>query len=99
MHVCVAALQSPSFAKEAADLQTWLKTTFNTLHQIPELSFGEQETSFLIQQKLQQLDVRYQAPIAKTGVLATLGFGQPTVFFRADIDGLPISEDVSHELR
>jgi len=63
------------------------------IHEHPELGFHEFQTSSLVQEYLQELDIPFEV-IAKTGVLATLTKGKgPTIVLRADMDALPIIED------
>lgn len=65
------------------------------IHQHPELSFQEYETSAYIQQQLTALDIPFKL-VANTGVVALLeGEKSPSdtiVVLRADIDALPIHE-------
>jgi hippurate hydrolase len=63
-----------------------------TLHQHPELSFQEFETSKFIQARLREMDIPFQV-MAKTGVVARIGAGERCVALRADIDALPIQEE------
>ena len=95
-HTVDAVSPALDFVSDAAELQSWLEASFTSFHQIAELSFEEKITSSLIQQELDRLGVPYQARVAHTGVRATLGSGSPTVFLRADIDALPITEHASH---
>jgi amidohydrolase len=65
------------------------------IHQHPELSFQEYETSAYIQQQLGELGIPFEI-VAQTGVVAVLT-GQKSasddiVVLRADIDALPIDE-------
>lgn len=65
------------------------------IHQHPELSFQEYETSAYIQQQLGDLGIPFEI-VAQTGVVAVLT-GQKSasddiVVLRADIDALPIDE-------
>lgn len=65
------------------------------IHQHPELSFQEYETSAYIQQQLRELGIPFEV-VAQTGVVAVLT-GQKSasddiVVLRADIDALPIDE-------
>lgn len=65
------------------------------LHQHPELSFQEENTSLYIQQTLKKLGIPFQAGWVKTGIVATLQGKNPskkTIALRADIDALPIQE-------
>ncbi len=64
------------------------------LHQYPELSFEEYETSQFIQKTLKDYGISYEV-MAKTGVVALLQGKNPTkrtLALRADIDALPITE-------
>jgi len=64
------------------------------LHQIPELAFHETQTQAYVLQTLRNMgwDPR---PIAGTGVVVDIDSGRPgpTVMFRADMDGLPLTEE------
>ncbi|MBT2582152.1 M20 family metallopeptidase [Planococcus sp. ISL-109] len=64
------------------------------LHENPELSGEEVETSKKIQAKLDEYGITYFTGYAKTGILAVIEGGKPgkTVGLRADIDALPILE-------
>lgn len=65
------------------------------LHQYPELSFNEFETSKFIIEQLQSLDVEIQTGIVKTGILVLIKGNNPTkktIALRGDIDALPIQE-------
>lgn len=71
------------------------------LHQYPELSFQEYETSKFIAKKLESWGISYTI-IGKTGLTGTIEGNNPTskiVALRADIDALPIQEanDVSYK--
>lgn len=71
------------------------------LHQHPELSFKEFETTRLITEKLQELGIEILDLDLATGVVGILRGavpGGPTVALRGDIDALPIMEqnDVAH---
>lgn len=62
------------------------------IHQHPELSFQEFETSKFISQQLTDMGVE-NSIIAATGVVAHIGSGERCVALRADIDALPITEE------
>ena len=64
------------------------------LHQYPELSFEERETSAYIQAKCREYGLSYRSGIAGTGVVAEIEGAHPgpLVAIRADIDALPIQE-------
>ncbi|XP_050229288.1 IAA-amino acid hydrolase ILR1-like 9 [Mercurialis annua] len=84
-------------AKEA-EFFNWLKTIRRKLHEYPELGFEEYNTSQLIRSELESLGIEYSWPIAKTGVVGSIGSGsQPWFGLRADMDALPIQELVEWE--
>ncbi len=65
------------------------------LHQHPELSFAENQTTDFIALQLEKLGVSYRRGFVKTGIVATLGKsqpGKPCIALRADMDALPIEE-------
>ena len=66
------------------------------LHQNPELSFEEHNTSAYVKQQLQKLDIPFKDGYAGTGIVATLAGKSTngrTIALRADMDALPIDED------
>jgi amidohydrolase len=66
------------------------------IHQNPELGNREFRTSKLIADRLRSLGIEVQTPIAHTGVVGLLRGGKPggVVALRADMDALPVSEQV-----
>src|SRR5437867_10199965 len=66
------------------------------IHQHPELGNREFRTSKLVADKLRQLGIEVRTPIAHTGVVGVLRGGKPgkTVALRADMDALPVAEQV-----
>ena len=76
------------FHKEIVDIR-------RHLHQHPELSFQEYETSGYIQQQLDKLGIPYKNDIADTGIAALIEGKNPTsqvIALRGDFDALPITE-------
>ncbi|HIQ11259.1 MAG TPA: amidohydrolase [Caldilineales bacterium] len=64
------------------------------LHQWPELSFQEYETSAFVAKQLHDLGVPHDIEVARTGVVGYVGKGDgPTLALRADMDALPILEE------
>ncbi len=66
------------------------------LHRIPETAFEEVQTSKFIQNKLTEYGIPFEV-VAKTGVVGLIKGGKQgkTVLLRADIDGLPITEEAA----
>ena len=75
-----------------SDLLIWRRY----LHQHPELSNREVETSKYVADKLRSFGIEVQTGIAKTGVVGLLKGAKPgpVVALRADMDGLPVREEV-----
>lgn len=63
------------------------------IHENPELSGQEYETTRFISDYLTALDIKILNTGLKTGVVAQIGSGQPVIALRADIDALPIIEN------
>ena len=80
--------------KEAKKISDWIIEIRRELHKHPELMYEEVKTSALVRRELDKIGITYQSPIAKTGVLASIGNGNgPCVALRADMDALPIHEE------
>ncbi|MBU8891198.1 MAG: amidohydrolase [Bacteroidales bacterium] len=65
------------------------------IHQCPELSFNETETSKYILSLLDTWNIRYDAGVANTGIVAYIEGENPkkrTLALRADMDALPVNE-------
>ena len=65
------------------------------LHQYPELSFKEYETSKYIQEQLSEAGIIYTTGYIETGIVALIKGKNPetkTILLRADMDALPIEE-------
>ncbi|WP_293372963.1 amidohydrolase [Nevskia sp.] len=67
------------------------------LHEHPELSNREVDTSAYVAAKLQALGYAVQTGVARYGIVAVLKGGKPgpVVALRADMDGLPVAEEVA----
>ena len=76
------------------DLQTRLLDWRRDIHRNPELGNREFRTSKKVETHLRQLGLEVKSGIAHTGVVALLRGGRtgPTIALRADMDGLPVTE-------
>lgn len=74
-----------SFAQQLID---WRRE----LHQYPELSLEEFETTRRVRQWLEAAGLRLLPCDLPTGVVAEVGTGEKIIALRADIDALPIAE-------
>jgi amidohydrolase len=66
------------------------------IHEHPELGNRETRTSKIIADRLRELGIEVKTPIAHTGVVGILRGGKPgrVVALRADMDALPVTEQV-----
>ncbi|GMI77952.1 IAA-ALANINE RESISTANT 3, JASMONIC ACID RESPONSIVE 3 [Hibiscus trionum] len=85
------------FAKRK-ELADWMVGIRRKIHENPELGYEEFETSKLIRSELDKLGIPYSFPVSVTGVVGFVGTGKPPfVAIRADMDALPIQEEVNWE--
>lgn len=66
------------------------------IHEHPELGNREFRTSALVAEHLKSLGYEVREKVAHTGVIAVLKGGKPgpVIAFRADMDALPVTEEV-----
>jgi amidohydrolase len=106
--VCSAGAQSlaPDALKAQIDKQMpELTTTYKQLHQHPELSHHEEQTSAFLAGELRKLDYEVTEHIGKYddgtkawGIVGILKNGAgPTVLIRTDMDALPVTENTGLE--
>lgn len=70
-----------------------LVTIRHHIHENPELSGQEFETTAYLKKYLESLDIKVLETGLKTGLVAQVGQGEPIIALRADIDALPILEN------
>lgn len=63
------------------------------IHENPELSGQEYQTTQFLKDYLSELDIKILETRLKTGLVAQIGSGLPVIALRADIDALPIIEN------
>ena len=78
--------------KELPDITAWRRD----LHQHPELSNREVRTSKFVAAELKKFGYEVRTGIARTGVIGVLKGGKPgpKLAIRADMDALPVTEEV-----
>lgn len=83
------------WSSAARQLLPELRRWRETLHQSPELSNQEAATRDLLTEFLRELGIPYRTYDGFYGVLAQVGpkTGGPVVALRADMDGLPVTEE------
>ena len=71
------------------------------MHRNPELSNRETRTGELVAKHLKSLGIEVQTGIAHTGVVGILKGGKPgrTIAVRADMDGLPVTEQADYPFK
>ncbi|MEY4912896.1 MAG: hypothetical protein RL025_723 [Bacteroidota bacterium] len=88
------ATKTEALRRDAEALEQTLVLDRRHLHQNPELSFEEVQTSAFVQERLRDLNIPFTAGIGGYGVVANLQGHRPgpVVALRADMDALPIQE-------
>ena len=83
------------FAREAAELLPYIQNHRRHIHQYPELSFREKETTEYIQKELESMGIEVIRFSDYYGLIGVLKGGRAgkTVLLRADIDALGIREE------
>ena len=79
----------------AQQLFNYTQSLRRQLHAQPELLYDLGATADVVKAQLDTLRVTYTHSVAKTGIVATIGTGKPPcVALRADMDALPIDEQL-----
>jgi amidohydrolase len=82
--------------RRARELESRVVAWRRDFHQNPELSNREFRTSKIVAEHLQKLGMEVKTGVAHTGVVGVLKGGKPgpVVALRADMDALPVTEEV-----
>ncbi len=80
----------------AARVESKVIAVRRDIHQHPELGNREVRTAKLVAERLRELGIEVQTGVAHTGVIGVLRGGKPgkVVALRADMDALPVTEQV-----
>ncbi|MFV0436376.1 MAG: M20 aminoacylase family protein [Desulfopila sp.] len=83
--------------KDLSAMETEMAEWRHYLHQYPELAFAEKTTSTYIASLLTSWGYEVVTGLGKTGIVASMqvGSGKKTIGLRADMDALPVSEEVT----
>jgi amidohydrolase len=82
--------------RHAASVEAKVVAWRRDVHQHPELSWQETRTAQLVAEHLRRLGMEVRTGVGGTGVVGVLRGGRPgpVVALRADMDGLPVTEEV-----
>ena len=82
--------------RRAAQVEGKVVAWRRDIHAHPELSNRETRTADLVAQHLRSLGIEVRTGVAHTGVVGVLRGGKPgpVVALRADMDALPVTEEV-----
>jgi amidohydrolase len=88
---------SAEIDRRAAEVMPKVVVWRRDVHQNPELGNRETRTSKLVADHLRALGMEVRTEVAHTGVIAILRGGRPgpVVALRADMDGLPVTEQAN----
>ncbi len=97
----IVAMSSTAGYRDAAEFRAAAENAFDhvrllrrRIHQNPELSFEEKETSAFVKAELESLGLSVRGPFAGYALSTDIGSDSgPMVALRADMDALPITED------
>lgn len=78
------------------ELFQYMSDLYHKLHQCPEIGFDLYETTAIVAAELDAMGIPYTDKYGKCSLVATIGDkeGVPTIGLRADMDALPITEEV-----
>jgi len=78
--------------KKANAIQKQMIEWRRDFHMHPELGFQETRTAAKVAEIMEGFGYRVRTGVGKTGVVADIGSGSPTIAIRADMDALPLQE-------
>ena len=82
------------------DIEDWIINVRRDLHKTPELGLKEFQTREKIKKYLDEIGVYYVEYKNTTAIVAEINKGfEKTVALRADIDALPITEELDLEYK
>jgi len=84
-------ISADKFLEKSREVFEEIRQVRRHLHENPELSFEEFETSLYLKNKLKELKIAHFA-CGNTGIVAEIGEGAFSIALRADMDALPIEE-------
>src|SRR5690349_3366462 len=92
----IAATLTAQIDTAAARVEPGVIATRRDIHQHPELGNREERTAKLVADRLRELHIDVTEKVAHTGVIGILKGGKPgkVVALRADMDALPVTEQV-----
>ena len=89
-----------NFLEKATEIEEQIKAWRQQIHANPELGFEETKTANLVVEALREMGVECQPGVGRTGIVARIGDGNgPKIGIRADMDALPIHEEVDLAFR
>ncbi|MFA5507976.1 MAG: amidohydrolase [Vulcanimicrobiota bacterium] len=88
------ALAQPDYQTQTERLSPELESLYRWFHAHPEESYKEEKTSERLAAELEKLGLEVHTGIGGHGLMAILKSGRegPVVLYRADMDGLPVTE-------
>ncbi|MDA4114347.1 MAG: carboxypeptidase CpsA [Thaumarchaeota archaeon] len=91
----------PSLLEEVKRLEPRIIEIRRTIHQNPELAYHEVATARLVARELRSLGIEVKTRVGGTGVVGLLRSGKDgrVVALRADMDALPLQENVDLEFK
>ncbi|KAJ1479825.1 hypothetical protein T484DRAFT_1902107 [Baffinella frigidus] len=94
------SLKSADLLAEAEAMGDRLVQWRRNFHEKPELMYDLPETAAMVQAVLTELGIPFQYPVARSGVVGTIGTGQaPVVALRSDMDALPVLEEMFEDTK